>query len=85
MTEILSSDDATGTAFTATGGNSTILVDTHAGGVWTLQVESPGGVWIDSDISFTGTGIQDLTTVAGLSYRLNGGMTGARAFAAPVR
>ena len=86
MTEILSTTDASGDAFAATGGHTTVLLDTFVeGNPWILQVESPNKVWVNTDIVFTGVGIQDFTTVAGLSYRLSGGAMGARAYVSEMR
>lgn len=85
MTEVLSTTDTTG-SFTATGGHTTVLVDTFVdGNPWILQVESPNKVWVNTDIVFTGVGIQDFTTVAGLAYRLSGGAMGARAYVSEMR
>ena len=61
-------------------GRQEILVDLHVGGTWTLQIESPGGIWIDTDITFVDVGVKALWVTQSARYRLTGGVPGARAY-----
>ena len=61
-----------------------VLVDTHTGGTWTLQVESPEGIWVDTDITFDDVGVKAYWATQELKYRLNGGAPGARAWSTGV-
>ena len=74
-------DDLTlpGTRYTVLGMQQ-IVVDIHTGGIWTLQHQSPAGVWIDTDITFTDVGVKGFYATQDGHYRLSGGSQGARAF-----
>ena len=96
MRQILETTQATGSVFMVRGGAPTfsgpqdllsrqqVLLDTHAGGVWTLQVKSPGDVWIDTDIAFSDMGVKAFWGSPELEYRLSGGTVGTRAYATGV-
>ena len=84
MHEILTATQTTGDSWLASGSDSTVLLDQHAGGEWVMQVQSPLGNWINTDITFAGNGIKDFSTIQGVAYRLHGGDAGAVAWAAPV-
>lgn len=75
-------------AFSSSGGVSYAFCDTHTGGTWTLQIESPGGNWIDMEgdggVEFTDTGLLGFRLHQGASIRFNGGTTGARIYASNV-
>ena len=87
MAEVLATTrDSPGESFDLpSGGTQSIECDTHNGGTWTLQKMSEGGTWIDTDVDFTGVGIQFFHVPAGgASYRMNGGTTGARVYCTGV-
>ena len=73
-----------GNSFTLAGGITYAHCDTHTGGTWTLQIQSPGGVWTDVDPEFTGTGILKFDTHQGALCRFAGGSTGARIYCTNV-
>ena len=73
-----------GSSFTLAGGVTYAHCDTHAGGTWTLQMKSRGGLWTNSDVNFTGTGIQKFDTNTGALCRFAGGATGARIYCTNV-
>lgn len=55
------------------------LCDTHNGGVWTLQVQSPEDVWLDTDVEIDSTtGPLAFFIPPGSICRFSGGTTGAR-------
>ena len=80
MKQILENDETTGSEFLASGVNSAVLLDAHNGGTWILQIESPDGNWIDTDITFDSNGVKDFSTIAGVAYRVHGGTAGAKAY-----
>ena len=83
MRQVLSVGQSVGDVWTAGGGLGLIVLDSHAGGTWTLQIESPGGEWVATDVTFDDDGIKaGFVTAIGLRYRLAGGTAGARAWAA---
>ena len=73
-----------GNSFTLAGGITYAHCDTHTGGTWTLQVQSPGGVWTDTDVEFDGVGLQSFDTPQGQLCRFAGGATGARIYSTNV-
>lgn len=85
MRLVLSAAKATpGNSFTLAGGITYAHCDTHNGGTWTLQVQSPGNVWTDTDVEFDGVGLQKFDTPQGQLCRFAGGMTGARIYCTNV-
>ena len=58
------------------------LMETHAGGTWTLQSRVPGGTWVDTDVTHNDDGVKRWTASPAWEYRLNGGTTGGVAFVA---
>ena len=82
MRLVLSATDATpGNGFTLAGGWSFAICDTHTGGTWMLQVQSPGEVWVDIDtVAFDEAGMIQFRTPAGQLCRFAGGTTGARIY-----
>lgn len=80
MKQVLHATQTTSDVWTSTGAGD-IILDSHAGGTWTLQVESPGGNWIDTDVTWTDDGIKTtFKQTQGLRYRITGGTAGARAW-----
>ena len=85
MWEVLSEGDASpGGTFTLSGGIQYAHCDLHTGGTWTLQVQSPGGVWTDAGGSFDAVGIKKFETHTGALCRWAGGTTGARIWSTGV-
>lgn len=85
MQLVLSASKASpGNSFTLAGGVAFAHCDTHNGGTWALEVQSPGGVWTDADVEFTGVGIQRFYTHQGALCRFSGGTTGARIYCTNV-
>ena len=37
------------------------LMETHAGGTWTLQSRVPGGTWVDTDVTHNDDGVKRWT------------------------
>ena len=65
--------------FVLAGGTTFIKCDTHTGGTWTLQSQSPAGVWEATDVTIDSTVAEHgFTARPGMICRLNGGTTGAR-------
>ena len=85
MKQILDAAQSTSDIWLFSGKDGVIVLTGHNGGTWTLQVEAPDGTWIDTDVTFTANGIMaDFVTTPGLRYRLTGGTSGAKAWAAVV-
>ena len=87
MEVVLDTADATpGDAFQLqSGGYQYALCDTHVGGTWTLQLQSPGGVWIDTDLEFAAVGVQSFDVPhSGGNFRFSGGMMGAKIYCTGV-
>ena len=83
MKQFLIATQTTSDEHPAAGGrySGTIFLTDHAGGTWTLQAESPDGDWVDTNVTFTADGIQsNIIFEQGISYRLNGGSAGAKAW-----
>ena len=87
MQQILFATQTTSGVHEAAGGlvNGTVLLSSHAGGTWTLQVLAPDDsateTWIDTSVTFTANGIQSgLVFERTLNYRLTGGTAGALAW-----
>ena len=83
--QVLADDQAIGDAFNLQGGRTFILLKGHAGGEWKLQIFAPDGEWMDiaddsGGISFDSAGLQFFYAQGWLSYRLNGGVMGAKAW-----
>ena len=79
---ILEITETTGSMIIGFGGWYNVLLDTHKGGTWVLQQESPIGNWIDSDLTFDDSGTKIYLLSAAYQYRLTGGMVGAQAWIA---
>lgn len=77
---VLTSTQTTGATFYAPGGWSAILLSGHAGGTWKLQARVQGTTtWVDTDVSFAGSGLKAFMTSFQLEYRMTGGSAGATA------
>ena len=86
MTLVLSAAKSSpGNMFTLGGGRTYAQCDTHAGGTWTLQMQSTGKVWTDvEDVTFDGTGVQQFSRPRARCAVGPGGMTGARIYSTNV-
>ena len=76
-------DAAMGREFSCPGGPIEISLEDHAGKTYTLQLKTPSGTWIDTDITFTDEGVKDFRSVSSrkVRYRLKtGGVAGAVAW-----
>lgn len=82
--QILLDSQATGEEFKPIGGPMVILLSGHVGGTWTLQIETPNGVWQDTAITFAANGDQGFRLSPELTYRLTGGTIGAEAWLVTV-
>ena len=87
MKLILDTTDADNSAqFLSNGGICFAICDTHAGGTWTLQIQSPGDEWVDSsNVLFTSKDVFQFRVPQGLECRFNGGTTGARIYINNIR
>lgn len=67
-------------------GRQQIYVDMHpgAGETVTLEVESPGSVWIDTGIAFSDIGVKAFWDDPTVRYRMRTTAPGARAYATGV-
>ena len=79
MRQVLFDNETESQPFNFRSAGASILLSDHAGGTWTLQIESPSGVWVDTDLTFTEDGGEPLLILP-LSYRLSGGSAGAKAW-----
>lgn len=61
-----------------------IIMDIYTTGTWTLQMLSPGGVWVPVDLTFVAFGVKGYSFPEAAWYRLLGGDVGARAYVANV-
>ena len=84
MQQVLTATQTTGDAFGMAGGWQLVMVEPHQGGVWALQSQSPNGVWIDTDITFSARGEKAVLTTPSHAYRFHGGTVGAKAYATGV-
>ena len=78
-----STDAAMGREFSCPGGPMEISVEDHAGGTYTLQIKTPSGRWLDTDITFTDNGVKDFRSTSSrkVRYRLQtGAVAGAVAW-----
>ena len=80
MKQVLSSIQSTSDEWTSNGQIGSLIVDSHAGGTWQLELRSPAGNWIATDITFMDVGAKDFRHPAGLRFRLTGGTAGAEAW-----
>lgn len=86
MQQILKPDQTTSDEFGPASGNllyGTCILTDHAGGTWTLQVQSPDGVWVTpgNPVTFTKDDIySNIRFARDLKYRLHGGTAGAKAW-----
>ena len=80
-TDILQNTETTGTPFRLDGGPYVAVMSGHAGGVWTLQFESPDETltdrWTDLETTFAANGAQYCSFHAAWRYRITGGTVGA--------
>ena len=85
MTQIvLEADQQTGAEFRPSGKEEMILLAGHVGGTWVLQVKTPDGEWINTDVDFTNDGIKAFMSTPNFAYRMNtddAANVGARAWA----
>ena len=73
------------TFFENSTGIGQVWIGTHAGGTWVLEFLAPeADAWLETDVSFTTTGVQAFYYLAHASYRITGGTVGATAGAYPV-
>ena len=85
-TKILASDQTTGGAFRAAAGAHIISLAGYSGSTaWTLQQKHPeqvsgADVWLDSNVTFTESGIKSVILSNAYEYRLTGGTVGASAY-----
>ena len=79
MRQVLKSDQDVSDEFNFISAAATILLSGHAGGTWTLEVQSPSGVWVPTDLTFAEDGGETIFTVP-LLYRIMGGDMGAEAW-----
>ena len=85
MSQILKDTEQVGQVFTGFAGLGQILLHSAvAGKSYTLQVNSGvDNVWVDTDVSFEGDGLQTFYTVPDWVYRMSGedlASVGAEAF-----
>ena len=81
MTQVLFATESESDPFNfPADGAGKILLDGHQGGTWTLQIQSPLGNWLDTDITFSENGGSPDIIPFRLSYRLTGGTVGAQAW-----
>ena len=78
--QVLTSTQTESDEFNFRSPGASILLSGHAGGIWTLQVKSPSGDWIDTDLTFDEDGGEPILVIAEESYRLTGGSVGAEAW-----
>lgn len=79
MRKVLEKTEATGSVFKLYGGVQALILDSHAGGVWGLQIRGPNE-WINvSDMTFDANGVKMFHAVPGAEYRIAGGTKGAEA------
>ena len=65
--------------FLLAGGRTFFKCDTHTGGTWALQSQSPEDVWEATDVEIDSTVAElGFTARPGMICRLHGGATGAR-------
>ena len=82
MLKILESTAATSDAFGSPGTRVTLLIDTHAGGVWRMETLTPAGNWVavtSADL-LDASGEWNFWPRPGGEYRLTGGTVGAQAW-----
>ena len=87
MDQVLGTTDTVGDEFTLIGGEPDmfVLCDTHTGGEWVLQIRSPDGVWVDTNVTFDNTGIKAFGLPRPAVCRWNSGTVGAKIFASGVQ
>lgn len=74
-------DDSPGPEFimSAPSERAFLMCDTHTGGTWTMENESPEGTWLETDIEIDSTtGPYVFYMPPGSVCRFTGGTTGAR-------
>ena len=82
MIQILTGSETTSLEFGSRGQYAAILLASHAGGTWTLQVKTPEdpAQWVDTNVTFTGDNMESFVAMPGVTYRLDGGTAGAVAW-----
>ena len=78
--KILGATQSIGDKWPAIGGIYYVVLDDHSGGTWTVQILTPLGNWIDTDLTFTDNGVKRFDACPGFFYRINGGTDGASAW-----
>ena len=79
--QILGPADTVSETFASAGTRMTLLIDTHAGGVWQLERNTPLGNWVAvSGLELSANGEWNFWTGQGAEYRLAGGTVGAHAW-----
>lgn len=82
----LNSTETEGSPFYINGGSYLAVLSGYNSGTCYLDIESPDGVWIPTDISFTANGAKTFIATQLLRYRLriDGGSAGAQVWVMPA-
>ena len=78
--QILTATQTTSDEFNSPGTIVAVIMTSHSGGTWKLQVKAPDDTWVDDDPKFTKNDVLYFYCTSGLLYRLTGGTAGATAW-----
>lgn len=81
MKKILDIDETTSSGMVVVRSQVFIVCDIHTGGTWTMQIQTPGKTWLDTDVTFDSTAILETSLYYNAYIRFTGGNVGAQIWA----